>query len=293
MSKKHIRIGVMVMLSTSLFLWCSLIQAAQARALLWKYSYVTEQCKDPDGDGKKMHDLEVEDAGGDWLDVMKSHWSVWTLDYTIYANEITDFDDCTWGRDHRNGNLDDGDGNLLMTHSIALPLGNPTYWRVRLSSNSGNGGSTPCASKSTNMTLGDNDAEFIHTTGCHSAEWRLIRRGYNAMDGRLHQFGGFHGEFWTSGDRYLDDFAEEGFVTASGLSWAWIENMTVWDIHGSADNCAVSLVQGFSRNSAIYRQNHEDYNAVQYTDPHGQWVKFHYYCNCNPSGTGSGALHCD
>ncbi len=269
------------------------VWAAQARALMWNYSNVTSTCKDPDGDGNKISNVNAEWYGNAWLDIMEEHWSTITADNSIYASEITDANDCTWGEDHTAQNLDDGDGTLIVTHGAARPSGNPTYWRARLSSDSGNGGNDTCASRSTNMTLGDNDAEFVHAASCHSADWSLFSVGYNAMDDRLHQFGGFHGLSWTNGMGGIDDFPEDGFTSAGGLSIAWIENMTVWNVSGSDDQCAVSLVQGNNATDATNRKNYEDYDPGQYLDPSGGWTKFHFYCNCSPAGSDVSVLTCN
>ena len=286
------------LLGVAVFAFCLLpshwVEAAQARALVWQKSNVTSQCKDPDGDGVELPDTYSEDVGNDWLDVMENAWGTITFDNGIWAEELTDNGSCTWGKDHTDANLDDGDATLLATHGGAFPTADPDYFLASLSNNYGNHGSSTCGSRGTNMTLGNDDAEFVHSTACHSCEWNLIVDHTDVMHYRLHQFGGFHGEYWSNGNSRIDDFAEEGFTSASSLRWAWIENETIWDIHGSDDNCALSMVQGISSSDTTARSNYEDYDPGQYSDPSGQTViKFYYYCGCDPSGTNSVPLPCN
>jgi len=108
------------------------------------------------------------------------------------------------------------------------------------------------------------------------------------MPNLLNEYQGFHGTANTTNWDNLDDFADDAFTSADSVSWAWIENMTAWDVWstpGQTDLCAMSLVQGNDSSDATNRKNYEDYET-QYLDPTATspWTKYHFYCDCDPPG---------
>lgn len=280
-SNRHVILWVVLIFSISLLLSANIF-AAQAFGFMWYHDNVTSLCLDDNNDGKELQETYAWESVEDWESKMDDYWSTTGLDYYVYASEIADNNVApSWGDDDAYGNLDGGDATFFTTHGV----NKSSYLKLMLTSDSGNDGGTVCATRSTEMRMGDADAEFVHIGACHSGDWDLVTSSAikNAMADSLHQYGGFHGDWWTNGNEAGGDFAEEGLTTTGGLSIAWIENMTEWNIHGSDDNCAINLVQGTSQSDALYRKNYEDYNPTQFNDPDGEWIKYHFYCNCDPS----------
>jgi hypothetical protein len=147
------------------------------------------------------------------------------------------------------------------------------------------------------MLIGNDDAEFSHGFACHSAEWEVIwdNAPYDLMSGKIHHFGGYHGEARTSLWTVADDFAEDAFSAYESVSWAWLRNFYCTNCHNDIwDVCPVSLVRGNDSTDANNRKNYEDYNT-SYSDPPefgNGWTKYHFYCNCNPKPSTSQALTC-
>lgn len=271
----------MILFSISFFCFLNESEAAQARALTLDWSWTDQNCKN----AVNNVDLNAEYYGDLWLDVMDNHYDTRTLDGTIFAAEVTDASLVAWGEDHTDANLDDGDATLLVTHGGSNVN---YYWIAALTTDNGNGAwNGDCQSYSTQMEVGDNDAEFFHTLSCRSACWGIVydsTNGYHLMADALHQFGGFHGTANTGNWNKVNDFAEDAWTSADSVAWAWIENLTYFDYFGeNKDLCAVNISKGNDDTHALSRANYEDYGSgYADTDGDGDWYRF--YCGCDPVG---------
>ncbi|MBN2529656.1 MAG: hypothetical protein JXR76_24920 [Deltaproteobacteria bacterium] len=263
--------------------------AAQARALTYACG---ADCSDSSGDPALF---STSYAAG-WLSAMSSAYSETTNDCTIFAEELADASFWSGGLDHTASNIDDGDATLLVTHGGCVGgWDHCTSWNAYLTTASGHYSPPPgdgqCTVNSANMDVGDNDAEFFHSTACHSSQMDLLYEyqghwKFPTCNNRLHQYGGFHGTANSMNWDKLDDFATQALQSGESIAWAWIENMTLFDAwgSGSSDLCPASHIHGYSVEDAGVRRDNERYNGTVYSDPpaSGAVAIGLAYTNCDP-----------
>lgn len=143
------------------------------------------------------------------------------------------------------------------------------------------------------MYAGDYDAEFVHLSSCYSMDddnmpntWRAFRDPVDTPTNgrRLHQMTGFHGIMWIGNccDDQYGDFAEDAHWNS--VKNAWLQNMYVTGINGSATQCPVAYAVGANRDDCFARIDSERYT---YTRPDPSAIG--YYCyyayfGCDPNG---------
>lgn len=266
--------------------------AAQARALTLDYNAMSAACYNEE----QVRPFPT--YAGYWTSTMASYWSTATTDNYYPAYEMADDSKWASGLDHTSIYIDNGDATTFWAHGGAHKVsGSSTYnrFQVRLSTDSGNPYPVECVLGDNYMLIGNDDAEFSHGFACHSTEWEIIwdNAPYDLMSGKIHHFGGFHGEARTSKWDVADDFAVDAFSGYESVSWAWLRNFYCTDCHDGWDICPVSLVRGEDSTDATNRKNYEDYNSG-YDDPPetGGWTKYHFYCNCDPKPSTSQQLTC-
>ncbi|MDJ0766223.1 MAG: hypothetical protein QNJ97_24790 [Myxococcota bacterium] len=256
------------------------------------------------------------DCGGSWSTSYASSWinemndmPGWTQtcnDCTIFAEEIHDSAHWSSGIDHLNRNMDDGDAMLLVTHGHCVgwdgtvgDWDNCLHWRSRLTTAAGHYDYPPydaqCYTSSFYMLWGDDDAESVHTLSCNSAQLDLIIESFfgrhPSLDGKLHQFGGWHGTSNSKNYNKVDDFAAASAISEGDpIAWAWLENLTYFNAFpdappGSRDLCPVSITHGHSIEDVYNRRDNESYyNMQNYSDPPTmtyEWSIF-AYSRCDP-----------
>ena len=143
------------------------------------------------------------------------------------------------------------------------------------------------------MFLGDVDTEFLHFSSCNSMDddnlpytWRLFQDPVDSpVNGhRLHQATGFHGFMWIGGccDDQYEDFADDAFDVS--IKSAWMSNMYVTGINGSATQCPVAYAVGTNSSDCFNRLGNERYNNI-FSDPGNiGYYCYSYYAGCDPSG---------
>lgn len=143
------------------------------------------------------------------------------------------------------------------------------------------------------MYAGDYDLEFLAISSCFSMDddnmpftWHTFRDPVDTpVNGRrLHQLDGFHGIMWIGGccDDQYGDFAEDAHWMS--MKSAWMSNMYVTGINGSATQCPVAYAVGANRTDCLLRLSFERYNLV-FSDPSAiGYYCYSYYPGCDPSG---------
>ncbi len=283
MNRHCIYLGLFV-LAISLS-WSGHSHAGQTRAFPFWYNYATSECRTRGGGSNDY----FEYYAAQWVTAMyNAGWTTYTFDNKTYSKELTDSSKCSWGLDHDYENLDDGDATMLFTHGNYQD----DYFYWLLGTNSGNGATEPCLNdnctclaSSHDMQLGDNDAEFVHSFACQSANWDGISTstGREFLHRRLHQYGGFHGEY-VLGDFLLEQgrvysFAEDANV--SSVAWSWIDNFHRKVTTANEYNCPVSVIHGNDAMHAASRREYEQYDSG-YSDPSSSYTLLLYISNCDP-----------
>ncbi|MGA1839648.1 MAG: DUF6345 domain-containing protein [bacterium] len=261
-----------------LFTGTSLLHAAQARCHAVDWDSQNATCQSTNGNFEK--------ACSYWIGEMEDHWSVTTKSSNTFGIELCDSEFESSCCDNTGDNLDNGDATLLATH------GGTEYgdrFEAQMSSPNWNPGGDDCRSNSNYWMLGDNDAEFVALFACHSLQkqyvngWGTVPNHWRAHTRRLHQLQGFQGSLSTGQKDELDDFADDAFDGA--VSWAWIENMTIWGANTGKpyDRCGINLIFGYNKVDAHIRRDFERYHPTQFPDPPstGDWTTQHFYCNCD------------
>jgi hypothetical protein len=143
------------------------------------------------------------------------------------------------------------------------------------------------------MFLGDVDVEFLHLSSCYSMDddnlpftWRMFQDPVDSpVNGlRLHQATGFHGLMWIGGccDDQYEDFADDAFDVS--IKSAWMDNMYVTGINGSATQCPIAYAVGTNSTDCFNRLNTEQYDNI-FGDPGNVgYYCYYYYVGCDPSG---------
>ncbi|MFO8071655.1 MAG: hypothetical protein R6V85_07245 [Polyangia bacterium] len=284
----YMKVSVAVFCLIFILFFSLVLLAAQARTLAWEFDNVDEDCTG-DHDGS----CNFETKSKYWKNRMDDYWSTSTYDGYILACETADSDEWFNGLDHNYDNLDDGDATSLWGHGGKVHdyWSNEDHWYFRLSSEHiDTDNDFKCFSNTGWFEVGDNDAEHSHFFSCHSAQWDLVwdNRPYEAISGRLHHFGGFHGEartsYWT--ENTVEDFVDEAMPNGSSVSYAWIHNFQEWNGGtGNTDICPVAIVHGEDQADAQARTNYENYGESYYIDDppaNDFYTKYLFYCNCNP-----------
>lgn len=156
---------------------------------------------------------------------------------------------------------------------------------------------------SSEMRIGDVDAEFIALSSCNSADddnlggiWRAM---YDPADTpgngrRAHQWDGFHGYMWI-GSSFYDEYREFAKDAHSvSIADSWVDNLYETGINcflgfigDCATQCPVAYAIGRTEADCLTRLNHERYNNV-YSDPSGHgWYCYKYIVGCDPKGESS------
>lgn len=191
--------------------------------------------------------------------------------------------------------MDDGDAVMLGLHGG--DSGN--HWRGALRRNGG-ASVNDCFIDASDgdgaaeeLRAGDVDTEFLHFSSCNSMDddnlpftWPLFQDAVDSPNNgrRLHQATGFHGFMWIGGccDDQYEDFAADAFSVS--IKDAWMDNMFVTGINGSATQCPVAYAVGANRNDCFNRIDTERYNNV-FSDPGSiGYYCYYYYAGCDPSG---------
>jgi Family of unknown function (DUF6345) len=189
--------------------------------------------------------------------------------------------------------IDSGDAVMIGLHGAD----SENHWRGSLRRNGGSSVNdcridAPEAG-SGEMFVGDADMEFLHFSSCNSMDddnitqtWRLFSDPVDSpVNGRrLHQATGFHGLMWIGGccDDQYEDFAADAF--AISIKDAWMSNMFVTGINGTATQCPVAYAVGANRSDCFNRIDNERYNNV-FSDPSSTaHYCYYYYDGCDPDG---------
>jgi len=239
-------------------------------------------------------DSRFDTYGDDWITVMSGHsWTV-TNDATIFAQEIADDGQVAWGDDDNSNNIDANTAALVLTHGYCVQddlspanangCWSDAYHNAYKLTTPLNNPLENCWTYSSDWFFGNDSANFIHSTACHSASYVVtyFRGRYEAMAPTLHQYGGIHGADYIPQGSHLDDFATEAF--SSSMSSAWLNNMYCDACYTDPnDMCAISIVQGSTLATAQTRRDNERYN-YQYVDPDGSYGVYHFVGDCDGPG---------
>ncbi len=211
------------------------------------------------------------------------------IDRDLFCDPDTGLSNC---RDWEN--VDEGDAVIIGMHGS--DSGN--HWRGVLRRN---GGPTvndcridaPENWSGGEMRLGDYDLEFVHFSSCNSMDDDNLPHTYHMFGDaddtpengrRLHQADGFHGIMWIGRccDDQYEDFADDAHDVS--IREAWMDNMYVTGINGSATQCPVAYAVGRDRSDCFNRLDNERYNHV-FSDPKDLgYYCYYYYDGCDPDG---------
>lgn len=211
------------------------------------------------------------------------------IDRDLFCDPDTGLSNC---RDWENA--DEGDAIMLGMHGSD----SGAHWRGSLRRNGGAGVNdchidAPETWSGGEMRMGDYDAEFLHFSSCNSMDDDNLTKTYHMFGDaddtpsnhrRLHQATGFHGFMWIGGccDDQYEDFADDAHSVS--IKEAWMDNMYVTGINGSATQCPVAYAVGRDRNDCFNRIDHERYNNI-YSDPADiGYYCYYYYDGCDPDG---------
>ena len=245
----YLTIGIFLFHANSSF-------CGQARGLCVKWENTVSPC-----DGQS--DVNLENGCYYWDLEMDDHFSTSTKDYTVYASELTDDYLATWGNDHQNSNIDDGDATLLCAHGHVDDT-NWLWWKASLSTSSGNGYGT-CRSYVYHMRFGNNDAEIVHLMSCYSLHHEMIvnnvwpnhtAKNRTGATYGLHKLTGYHGGAESDLLDKLDDMADDGWD--GSVTKAWVIHMSIRDFYdppvgGGTDLCAQGMTMGNNETDAFNR----------------------------------------
>ena len=211
------------------------------------------------------------------------------IDRDLFCDPDTGLPGCNDG-----ANLDDGDAVMLGMHGSDLN----NHWRGSLRRNGG-ASINDCfidaaeGAATDELFAGDLDTEFLHFSSCNSMDddnlpftWHLFEDPVDSPKNgrRLHQATGFHGFMWIGGccDDQYEDFAADAHTVS--IKDAWMDNMYVTGINGSATQCPVAYAVGANRTDCFYRIDNERYNNV-FSDPSAiGYYCYYYYNGCDPDG---------
>lgn len=228
---------------------------------------------------------EIEDHG--WYH-QDRRWVDGTLDRDLFCDPDTGLANCD-----DSSFADEADAVMFGLHGAD----SGDHWRGSLRRN---GGATvnDCRIDATDsgggeLRLGDWDLEFLHLSSCNSMDddnltnaWRNFEDPSDSPGNgqRLHQATGFHGLMWIGGccDDQYEDFADDAFTVS--VKDAWMDNMFVTGINGSATQCPVAYAVGTNRDDCFNRIDNERYNNP-FSDPSGiGYYCYYYYAGCDPDG---------
>ncbi len=217
-------------------------------------------------------------------------WVDGDLDRDPFCDPDTGLTNCNDG-----AYLDDGDAVMLAMHGSD----SGDHWRGSLRKNGGASVSdcridgANAAADTDELYAGDVDTEFLHFSSCNSMDddnlpytWQMFEDPVDSPGNgrRLHQATGFHGFMWIGGccDDQYEDFADDAFSVS--IKDAWMDNMYVTGINGSATQCPVAYAVGTNRTDCFNRIDTERYNN-QFGDPGPiGYYCYYYYDGCDPDG---------
>ena len=197
------------------------------------------------------------------------------VDGNMVNSMFADSSKVAWGND--TPNIDRADAALVAWHGSES--GNIYQGSMRVDE----AGAGDCTLRRDEMSLGNNNLEFVHLSSCQSMDdnqWSTWWQAFN----RLHQANGFHGLMWIGSSRVDDyeDFADDAFDDT--IANAWLDNLYVNNVSGSDDQCPVSYAVGANNSDMWNRIGVERYNHVLSDPATIGWWGVTYINGCDPAG---------
>lgn len=196
----------------------------------------------------------------------------------IVDSDFTDPSIVSWGNDNGSDRADEPDVCMIAMHGGESTDNLRYFGRVRVNE----AGSGNCDTWQGSMLFGNDDAEFIHFSSCHSMDRDVWWPEWSSSFGRVHQINGWHGLMWisTSYNNRYRDFSDDAFDIA--IADAWVDNhydnaFWAWEY----DHCPVSRGTGATEADLWFRMDHEEYDDV-YSDPTSNWHGVIYIKGCDP-----------